>query len=139
MIRNTAFQAKAAERQAQAPPESRILLLVAVVLVVLGGSIKLALDLAAAAPNTCSMSGVSVDGLKLNGYSKEEAAAKLQALNADRISSMTVHLSYSDRGEWTISPEQIGVALNIDEVRTRRGTWAQEGNIFARQPRRSAA
>lgn len=124
------FQAKQAERKRKRRLK-QILLLVAVALVVLGGfSIKLALDLGGGA-NTF-YEGVSVDGLKLNGYSKEEAAAKLQALNADRISSMTVHLSYSDR-EWTISPEQIGVALNIDEVLDKAWNLGREGNIFARQ------
>lgn len=125
-----AFQTKQLLRQRQRRLR-RALVLAAVVLVVLAGfSIKLAIDLGGGA-NTF-YEGVSVDGLKLSGYTMEDAKEKLLVLNADRIQSMTVRLAYNDR-EWTISPEQLGVELNIDEVLEEAWQLGRTGNIFARQ------
>ena len=76
--------------------------------------------------------GVSVDGLKLNGYTMEEAEEKLLVLNSDRISAMAVHLTYDGR-EWTISPEQMGIELDIEEKLQQAWELGREGNIFKRQ------
>ena len=76
--------------------------------------------------------GVSVDGLKLNGYTMEEAQEKLLVLNSDRINGMAVHLSYDGR-EWTISPEQMGIELDIEEKLQQAWELGREGNIFKRQ------
>lgn len=109
----------------------RIILAVSAVVIALSVfAIVLAVDLGGGA-NTF-YEGVSVDGLKLNGYTMEEAAAKLEALNGDRVSSMAVHLAYEGR-EWTISPEQMGVELDIEEKLEQAWECGREGNIFKRQ------
>ncbi|MGN1249127.1 MAG: VanW family protein, partial [Candidatus Spyradocola sp.] len=124
------WQAKQAARKRKRRVQQVILLVAAVVLVLAGFSIKLAVDLGGGA-NTF-YEGVSVDGLKLNGYTMEEAKQKLEVLNAERIAAMAVKLSYAGR-EWTISPEQMGVALDIDEKLEQAWALGREGNIFARQ------
>ena len=124
------WQVKQAARKRKRRVQQVILLVAAVVLVLAGFSIKLAVDLGGGA-NTF-YEGVSVDGLKLNGYTMEEAKEKLEILNTERIASMTVKLSYAGR-EWTISPEQMGVTLDIDEKLEQAWALGREGNIFSRQ------
>lgn len=124
------WQAKQAARKRKRRVQQVIGLIAAVVLVLAGFSIKLAIDLGGGA-NTF-YEGISVDGLKLNGYSMEEAKEKLTILNAERISAMTVRLSYSGR-EWSISPEQMGVGLDLDEKLEQAWNLGREGNIFKRQ------
>ena len=124
------WQAKQAARKRKRRVQQVILLVAAVVLVLAGFSIKLAVDLGGGA-NTF-YEGVSVDGLKLNGYTMEEAKQKLEVLNTERVAAMAVRLSYAGR-EWTISPEQMGVALDIDDKLEQAWNLGREGNIFARQ------
>lgn len=125
-----AFQAKQ-QRRAKQRRMRRTLFLVALVVLVLGAfSAKLALDLGSGTGTFYE--GISVDGLKLNGYTKEAAKAQLESLNTQRMNDMTVLLSYSGR-EWSVSPEQLGVALNIDEILDQAWQMGREGNIFARQ------
>lgn len=125
-----AFQVKQQQRQRRRRMQ-RIALLAAVVVVVLGiFGVKLAVDLSSGADTFYP--GVSVDGLKLNGYTMEEAREKLVTLNADRIEAMTVRLAYNDR-EWSIAPEQMGVSLDIDEKLEEAWNLGRTGNIFARQ------
>ena len=93
-------------------------------------AVRLVLDLNSGADTFYP--GVSVDGLKLNGYTMEEAREKLVALNADRLAAMTVRLAYNDR-EWSIAPEQMGVELDIDEKLEAAWNLGREGNIFFRQ------
>lgn len=125
-----AFQVKQQQRQRRRRMQ-RIALLAAVVVVILGiFGVKLAVDLGSGADTFYP--GVSVDGLKLNGYTMEEAREKLVTLNADRIEAMTVRLAYNDR-EWSIAPEQMGVSLDIDEKLEEAWNLGRTGNIFARQ------
>lgn len=125
-----AFQAKQAARRRRRRVK-RIALLAALALVVLGVfAVRLVLDLNSGADTFYP--GVSVDGLKLNGYTMEEAREKLVALNADRLAAMTVRLAYNDR-EWSIAPEQMGVELDIDEKLEAAWNLGREGNIFSRQ------
>lgn len=107
-----------------------ILAVAAIVLTMSVFAIILAVDLGGGA-NTF-YEGISVDGLKLNGYTMEEAEAKLNALNGDRMASMAVHLSYEGR-EWTISPEQMGIELDIEDKLQQAWEYGREGNIFKRQ------
>ena len=108
----------------------RIILAIAAVVIALSVfAAVLAIDLGGGA-NTF-YDGVSVDGLKLNGYTMEEAEQKLNALNADRMSGMAVHLSYEGR-EWTIAPEQMGVELDIEAKLEQAWELGREGNIFKR-------
>ena len=109
---------------------ARIIMAVAAVVITLSVfAMIFAIDLGGGA-NTF-YDGVSVDGLKLNGYTMEEAEEKLTALNGDRIASMAVRLSYDGR-EWTISPEQMGVELDIEEKLAQAWEYGREGNIFKR-------
>ncbi len=125
-----AFQTKQMMRQRQRRMR-RVVCIAALLLVVLAVfAVKLAVDLGGGA-NTF-YEGVSVDGLKLNGYTKEEAKGKIEVLNAERIAGMTVKLTYADR-EWSISPDQMGVELNIDEILDQAWELGRTGNIFARQ------
>lgn len=124
------WQVRQAARKRKRRVQQVILLVVAVVLVLAGFAIKLAVDLGGGA-NTF-YEGVSIDGLKLNGYTMEEAKEKLEILNAERVAAMAVKLSYSGR-EWTISPEQMGVALDTEEKLEQAWKLGREGNIFSRQ------
>ena len=88
------WQAKQAARKRKRRVQQVILLVAAVVLVLAGFSIKLAVDLGGGA-NTF-YEGVSVDGLKLNGYTMEEAKQKLEVLNTERVAAMAVRpVSYT--------------------------------------------
>lgn len=125
-----AFQVKQQQRQ-RVRRIRRILCLSAVVVLVLAVfGIKLAVDLGSGSDTFYP--GVSVDGLKLNGYTMEEAREKLVTLNADRIEAMTVRLAYNDR-EWSIAPDQMGVSLDIDEKLEQAWNLGRTGSIFARQ------
>ncbi len=124
------FLRKAEARKTRRKRQRIVLLAAAALLVVAIFAIKMAFDLGAGATNFYE--GITVDGVKLSPYTMEEAKAQLQMTNADRINGMTVHLQYDTR-EWSISPEQLGVSLNIDEVLEQAWALGHEGNIFARQ------
>ncbi len=124
------WQQKQAQRKKKRRLQQVIGLVLALVLGISIFAIVLAVDLGGGA-NTF-YEGVAVDGLKLNGYTMEEAKEKLEVLNADRVASMAVRLAYSGR-EWTISPEQMGVELDIDEKLEQAWNLGREGGIFKRQ------
>lgn len=124
------FLKKAQLRKAQRKRQ-RIVLLVAAALLVVGVfAIKMAFDLGAGANSFYE--GITIDGLKMSSFTKEEAKTQLELANAERVRGMTIKLQYESR-EWTISPEQMGVSINIDEVIEEAWALGHEGNIFARQ------
>lgn len=124
------FLRKAHGRKKQRKKRTLVITIAALILIVGVYALILALDLGGGA-NTF-YAGITVDGIKMNGYTKEEAAAQLQRANADRINGLTVRLSYSGQ-EWSIAPELIGAQLNINDVVEEAWAIGHEGNIFARQ------
>ncbi len=124
------FKARQAQRRKQRRT-NRILLLAALVVVVIA---VFAITIASALGSGANTfyEGITIDGLRLNGYTKEEAKAQLQNLNTERIAGTSLKVAYDGR-EWTIAPDQMGVTLNIDEKLEEAWNLGRQGNIFARK------
>lgn len=129
------YQKKQAARRARIRRNRIILLsgLLLVVALIVGGRMAIVLG---SGLNTF-YEGVSVDGLRLNGYSQEEALTLLSQHNSSRIESMALTFRFGEQ-EWTISPTQLGITPDISEQIELAWACGREGNIFERQAQISA-
>ncbi len=124
------FMRKQAARRARVRRNRLILLGGFVLLIALGIGLRIALTVGIGYDSFYE--GVSVDGLQLKGYTKQEAIVKLNQLNQQRIASTALKFSFGDQ-EWTVEPTSIGAYLDIEEQVELAWQQGREGNIFQRQ------
>lgn len=122
---------KKAQMRRQKRKRQRIILAASVLLLLVGiYAIIMAVDISGGT-NTF-YKGVSVDGLSLNGMTKEQAIEQLSLKKQSTINALAIKLVF-DSVEYTMTPENMGVETDIAEVVDEAWAIGHDGNIFARQ------
>lgn len=76
--------------------------------------------------------GVSIDGVNLTGYGKEEVAEQLNQAYAERFAAQSVVLSFEGQ-EWTFTPATVNASRDVTALVEQAWSLGHEGGWFERQ------
>jgi len=76
-------------------------------------------------------SGVSVNGIELGGYTKEQAAEKIIAADRPRLEEIKMELTHEDR-KWVIDYNDMNVTFNTQEVVDKAYAVGRQGSFIDR-------
>jgi len=75
--------------------------------------------------------GISVDGIPLDGMAKEEALSAIRAFNQPKLDEMKVVLEY-DGKTWVYDYQAIGASINVEEIVEQAYSIGREGGYLDR-------
>ena len=75
--------------------------------------------------------GVEVDGIPLEGMTKEEALSEVQAQNQPNLDKIKIVLTHEDK-KWEFGYQDINAHINIDEVVEEAYLVGRQGTVLER-------
>lgn len=76
--------------------------------------------------------GVSIDGIALTGYGKEEIAQQLNQAYAERFANQSVVLNFEGQ-QWTFTPATVNASRDVTELVEQAWSLGHDGGWFERQ------
>ncbi len=76
--------------------------------------------------------GISLDGIQLTGYGKEDVAQQLNQAYADRFGAQRVLLTFQDQ-QWTFTPADVSASRDVSALVEQAWSLGHDGGWFERQ------